>query len=141
MKRGAVPAYVQHLGVNRSTGSKRPKVIPEYISAVGVDVFRRGKPNEFFTGIAVQHASRRVCINNATRFQIDDDQPIGGSIENTKGSTFFFPRQWNFLSIFHENSQLPDLPLNHARLPGRFSNYIQISEVDNRRYSKAPVLP
>ncbi len=90
VKRRAVPAYVQHPCVEGGAGSKRPEVAPEYILADGVDECRREQSDEFFAGAAVHRAGRRVGLDHAAGFQIGDDQPVDGVVEDAAIMTFFF---------------------------------------------------
>jgi hypothetical protein len=55
----------------------------EYLMAVGVYEGCQRQPDELFARIAVHRTRRRVRLHDKPPFQVADDQPVIGSVENT----------------------------------------------------------
>ena len=73
---------------------------------VGVNKCCKLQPDEFFAGVAVHRAGRKVGLDHEAGFQIGNDQPIGGGIEDAVIQTFFFFRQWSPRAFVHDGHLL-----------------------------------
>src|SRR6185436_16959992 len=80
---------------------KRPDMLIEHMLAVGVYECPQLQPDEFFACVAVHQVCRRIRLDYETRFQINNDQPVVGGIENAAILPFSFFRGWLVRAFVH----------------------------------------
>ena len=102
MKRRAVAADVQHLRIEHGAGSHRTQAMAEDALAVGVDQCRGVQPEECLAGVSVHRARRGVGLDDAPGLQIDQDQSVGGGIEDAAIQAGFTLGRWRVGAIVHE---------------------------------------